>query len=83
MQRSAPLVTPVLVAGCVVMLVSFAVRSSFGVFQIPVADEFGWARGEFSLAIGTGPGGQRVGPPLAEFLPGLMSWKLAFRSSER
>ncbi len=32
-------------------MVSFAVRASFGVFQIPVAEEFGWARAEFSLAI--------------------------------
>ncbi len=32
-------------------MVSFAVRASFGVFQIPIADEFGWARAEFSLAI--------------------------------
>ena len=48
---SAPLITPVLVAGCIIMLVSFAVRASFGVFQIPIADEFGWARAEFSMAI--------------------------------
>jgi MFS family permease len=33
------------------MLISFAVRASFGVFQIPIADEFGWLRAEFSLAI--------------------------------
>ena len=46
-----PLLTPVLIAGSVVMLVSFAVRASFGVFQIPVAAEFGWPRAEFSLAI--------------------------------
>jgi len=32
-------------------MASFAVRASFGVFQIPVAEEFGWARAEFSLAI--------------------------------
>ena len=37
--------------GAVILLVSFAVRASFGVFQIPVAEEFGWARAEFSLAI--------------------------------
>jgi MFS family permease len=48
---SAPLITPVLVAGCVIVLVSFAIRSAFGVFQIPIADEFGWARAEFSMAI--------------------------------
>jgi hypothetical protein len=45
------LLTPVLVAGCIVMLVSFAIRASFGVFQIPIAEEFGWLRVEFSFAI--------------------------------
>ncbi|MEM8629866.1 MAG: MFS transporter [Pseudomonadota bacterium] len=48
---SANLITPVLIAGCIIIVVSFAVRSSFGVFQIPIADEFGWARAEFSMAI--------------------------------
>lgn len=47
----ARLFTPVLIAGCVVALVSFALRASFGVFQIPIAAEFGWPRAEFSLAI--------------------------------
>jgi MFS family permease len=51
MQKSAPLFTPVLIAGCVIMLVSFAIRASFGVFQIPIAEDFGWLRAEFSLAI--------------------------------
>ncbi|MEI4197191.1 MFS transporter [Roseovarius sp. E0-M6] len=51
MQKSVPLFTPVLVAGCVIMLISFAIRASFGVFQIPIAEEFGWLRAEFSLAI--------------------------------
>jgi MFS family permease len=51
MQKSAPLVTPVLIAGCVIIIVSFGVRSAFGVFQIPISDAFGWARVEFSLAI--------------------------------
>lgn len=51
MERQSNLITPVLVAGCVIIMVSFAVRASFGVFQIPIADEFGWARAEFSLAI--------------------------------
>ncbi len=46
-----PLITPVLVAGCIIMLISFAVRASFGVFQIPIAEEFNWLRAEFSLAI--------------------------------
>ncbi|WP_460272727.1 MFS transporter [Celeribacter sp. ULVN23_4] len=46
-----PLFTPVLLAGCLVILVSFAIRASFGVFQIPIAEEFNWPRAEFSLAI--------------------------------
>lgn len=50
-EQRAPLITPVLVAGCIIMLVSFAVRASFGVFQIPIANEFNWLRAEFSLAI--------------------------------
>ncbi|MGR3635005.1 MAG: MFS transporter [Shimia sp.] len=51
MQARTPLFTPVLIVGCIIVLVSFAVRSSFGVFQIPIAQEFGWLRAEFSLAI--------------------------------
>ena len=41
----------VLIVGCVIILISFAIRSSFGVFQIPIAEEFNWLRSEFSLAI--------------------------------
>lgn len=50
-MTKAPLMSPVLIAGCVIILVSFAIRASFGVFQIPIAEEFGWLRAEFSLAI--------------------------------
>ncbi|WP_428927072.1 MFS transporter [Marinibacterium sp. SX1] len=50
-SRSSSLITPVLVTGCLITLVSFAIRASFGVFQIPIAEEFGWARAEFSLAL--------------------------------
>ena len=51
MKHDHRLITPVLVAGCIIIMASFAIRASFGVFQIPVAEEFGWARAEFSLAI--------------------------------
>ncbi|MCX8509575.1 MAG: MFS transporter, partial [Rhodobacteraceae bacterium] len=51
MQSRAPLFTPVLIAGCIVILLGFSIRASFGVFQIPIATEFGWPRAEFSLAI--------------------------------
>ncbi|WP_040819122.1 MFS transporter [Litoreibacter arenae] len=46
-----PLFTPVLIVGCIIMMLGFAIRASFGVFQIPIAEEFGWPRAEFSLAI--------------------------------
>lgn len=45
------LFTPVLLAGCVIILISFAIRASFGVFQIPIATEFNWLRADFSFAI--------------------------------
>jgi len=51
MPSKAPLFTPVLIGGCIVILAGFAVRASFGVFQIPIATEFGWPRADFSLAI--------------------------------
>ncbi len=51
MTPTARLLNPVLIVGCVIITVSFAVRASFGVFQIPIAEEFGWLRSDFSLAI--------------------------------
>ncbi|MFP1643674.1 MFS transporter [Pontitalea aquivivens] len=45
------LFTPVLIGGAIILMLSFAVRASFGVFQIPIAEEFNWPRAEFSLAI--------------------------------
>lgn len=52
MRPSGPaLFNPVLIAGCIIILVGFAVRSSFGLFQIPIAEEFGWMRADFSFAI--------------------------------
>ncbi|MEP5633293.1 MAG: MFS transporter [Tateyamaria sp.] len=51
MHSRPSIFTPVLVVGCLIIMVSFAVRASFGVFQIPIADEFAWLRSEFSLAI--------------------------------
>ncbi len=51
MSQSTRLLNPILIVGCIVITVSFAVRASFGVFQIPIADEFGWLRSDFSMAI--------------------------------
>jgi MFS family permease len=50
-RARSPLVTPVLVAGCLILIVGFGIRSSFGLFQIPIADQFGWLRAEYSMAI--------------------------------
>ena len=51
MDARTPILNPVLLVGCIIIMVSFAIRASFGVFQIPIAEEFGWLRAEFSLAI--------------------------------
>lgn len=64
METRARLVTPVLIGGCIIILVGFAVRASFGVFQIPVAAEFGWPRAEFSLAIAIQNLAWGIGQPL-------------------
>ncbi len=50
-MTKAPLLTPVLIAGTIILILSFGIRSSFGLFQIPIAAEFGWPRAEFSMAI--------------------------------
>jgi MFS family permease len=64
MTSKAPLITPVLIAGCFVLMLGFAIRASFGVFQIPIGDEFGWARAEFSLAIAIQNLAWGIGQPL-------------------
>ncbi|MES2665196.1 MAG: MFS transporter [Pseudomonadota bacterium] len=63
-MTKAPLFTPVLIAGSVILMLGFAIRASFGVFQIPIAAEFGWARAEFSLAIAIQNLAWGVGQPL-------------------
>lgn len=84
MPDKAPIFTPVLIVGCIIVMVSFAVRASFGVFQIPIAEEFGWLRAEFSLAIAIqnlawgigqplfGAFAERLGDRLAIILGGMM-----------
>ena len=63
-ETRAPLFTPVLIAGCIIIMLSFAIRASFGVFQIPIAEEFGWLRAEFSLAIAIQNLAWGIGQPL-------------------
>ena len=43
--------TPVLIGGSLILLISFAIRSTFGLFQLPIADQFMWSRAEFFMAI--------------------------------
>ncbi len=64
MSSRTPIFTPVLIVGCVIIIASFAIRSAFGVFQIPIAEEFGWLRAEFSLAIAIQNLAWGVGQPL-------------------
>ena len=51
MMSTRQVFTPILIAASLVLLISFAIRASFGVFQIPIANDLGWFRTEFSLAI--------------------------------
>ena len=51
MNNTRSIFTPVLIASGFVLFLSFAIRASFGVFQIPIAAELNWFRSEFSLAI--------------------------------
>jgi len=50
-MTKSSLFTPVLIAGCAILMLNFAIRASFGVFQLPIAEEFGWLRSDFSMAI--------------------------------
>ena len=56
--------SPVLIAGSLILLISFAIRSTFGLFQIPIAEDFLWARSEFSLAIAVQNLAWGIGTPL-------------------
>jgi MFS family permease len=58
------LFTPVLLAGCMILMTGFAIRASFGVFQIPIAEQFGWLRSEFSFAIAIQNLAWGVGQPI-------------------
>lgn len=64
MSAKTRLFTPVLIVGCIVIIVSFAIRATFGVFQIPIAEQFGWLRAEFSMAIAIQNLAWGIGQPL-------------------
>ncbi|MFN3276367.1 MAG: MFS transporter [Paracoccus sp. (in: a-proteobacteria)] len=64
MSANARLFTPILIGGSLILLINFALRASFGVFQIPIAEDFGWPRAEFSLAIAIQNLAWGVGQPI-------------------
>ena len=51
MDQPARLITPVLIGGGIILMVSFGARASFGVFQIPIGQDLGWLRAEYSFAL--------------------------------
>ena len=53
MVRASPLRSPVLVivCGCLIALITYGVRTSFGLFTEPLSDGRGWGREVFALSI--------------------------------
>ena len=51
MKPQASIFTPILISASLILFLSFTIRASFGIFQIPIAADLGWLRSEFSLAI--------------------------------
>ena len=63
-EYNSSLISPVLIAGCLIIIVTYGIRGSFGVFQIPIENEFQWLRVEFSLAIAIQNLGWGIGAPI-------------------
>ena len=63
-NNKSSLITPVLLAGSIIIIITFGIRGSFGVFQIPIENEFQWLRVEFSLAIAIQNLGWGIGAPI-------------------
>ena len=54
LQRTTPwyyLPSVIIVAGCLVAMVNFGIRSSFGLFTGPISEAHGWPRETYSIAI--------------------------------
>ena len=47
-----------------ILLIGFGIRASFGLFQLPIATEFGWPRADFSMAIAIQNLAWGVGQPI-------------------
>ena len=63
-EKSSNIFTPILIGGSLILLTGFSIRASFGLFQIPIAEQFSWARAEFSLAIAIQNLAWGIGTPL-------------------
>lgn len=63
-MTKSPLFTPVLIAASFILILNFGIRASFGVFQLPIANEFGWLRADFSMAIAIQNLAWGVGQPI-------------------
>ena len=63
-MTKSPLFTPVLIAASFILILNFGIRASFGVFQLPIAKEFGWPRADFSMAIAIQNLAWGVGQPI-------------------
>ena len=71
------LFTPILIGGCMILMINFAMRASFGVFQIPIAETFNWPRAEFSMAIAIQNLAWGIGQPIFGALAERMGDRLA------
>ncbi|MDG2404279.1 MAG: MFS transporter [Paracoccaceae bacterium] len=58
------LLTPILLAGSVIISISFGIRCSFGIFQIPISQDLNWLRSEYSLALAIQNLGWGLGQPI-------------------
>ena len=64
MLSTSKFFTPVLIVACVIIVVSFAIRASFGLFQIPISAKFDWPRAEFSTALAMQNLSSGIGQPI-------------------
>ena len=72
--RATPFFSAVLLACCGILIISFGIRASFGLFQIPIAEQFGWPRADFSLAIAVQNLAWGVGQPIFGAIDSIYGW---------
>ena len=78
----APMI--VLIAGCVVAIINFGVRSTFGLFTLPITEANQWPRETFSLAIAIQNLVWGIATPIAGMLADLgCRWVIVGHSERR